>query len=110
MVKYANLLLDRLEQSQGTPIDIPKWFKFYSFDTMGDLAFGQSFSMLTNGVKHPFMALVESHMAMAGTFSQLIWMFPLFRALPFLGREDAIFQKWLGDQVQHQELVRHDSV
>ncbi|KAL7767272.1 hypothetical protein ACKLNR_001573 [Fusarium oxysporum f. sp. zingiberi] len=108
VVKYTNLLLDRLEQSQGTPIDIPKWFKFYSFDTMGDLAFGQSFSMLTNGVKHPFMALVESHMAMAGTFSQLIRMFPLFRTLPFLAREDAIFQKWLGDQVQDQELNKPD--
>ncbi|KAI1029188.1 hypothetical protein LB503_013321 [Fusarium chuoi] len=70
---------------------------------MGDLAFGQSFKMLTDGVKHPFIALVESHMAMAGTFSQLIWMFPLFRAMPFLGREDAIFQKWLETQVRHQE-------
>ncbi|KAL5585544.1 hypothetical protein FOVSG1_014933 [Fusarium oxysporum f. sp. vasinfectum] len=108
VVKYTSQLLNRLEQSQATTIDIAKWFKFYSFDTMGDLAFGQSFNMLTGGVKHPFMALVESHMAIAGTFSQLIWMFPLFRALPFLGREDAIFQKWLGDQVQHQELNKPD--
>lgn len=77
---------------------------------MGDLAFGQSFNMLTGGVKHPFMALVESHMAMASTFSQLIWMFPLFRAMPLLGREDVIFQKWLGNQVHHQEQVRHDSI
>ncbi|KAF5247644.1 hypothetical protein FANTH_6266, partial [Fusarium anthophilum] len=103
VVKYTSQLLDRLEQSQGIPIDIASWFKFYSFDTMGDLAFGQSFNMLTDGVKHPFMALVESHMVMAGTFSQLIWMFPLFRAMPFLGREDAIFQKWLETQVRHQE-------
>ncbi|KAH7203512.1 cytochrome P450 [Fusarium oxysporum] len=105
VVKYTSQLLNRLEQSQATTIDIAKWFKFYSFDTMGDLAFGQSFNMLTDGVKHPFMALVESHMAMAGTFSQLIWMFPLFRAMPFLGREDAIFQKWLGNQVRHQEQL-----
>ncbi|KAF4956783.1 hypothetical protein FGADI_3565 [Fusarium gaditjirri] len=108
VVKYTNQLLDRLEQSQATTIDISKWFKFYSFDTMGDLAFGQSFNMLTDSVKHPFMALVESHMAMAGTFSQLIWMIPLFRAMPFLGREDAIFQKWLGDQVRHQEQNQPD--
>ncbi|EGU79236.1 hypothetical protein FOXB_10267 [Fusarium oxysporum f. sp. conglutinans Fo5176] len=105
VAKYTSQLLDRLEQSQATTIDIAKWFKFYSFDTMGDLAFGQSFNMLTDGVKHPFMALVESHMAMAGTFSQLIWMFPLFRAMPFLGREDDIFQKWLGNQVRHQEQL-----
>ncbi|KAF5565300.1 pisatin demethylase cytochrome P450 [Fusarium napiforme] len=103
VVKYTSQLLDRLEQTQDIPIDIAKWFKFYSFDTMGDLAFGESFNMLTDGVKHPFMALVESHMAMAGAFSQLIWMFPLFRAMPFLGREDAIFQKLLETQVRHQE-------
>ncbi|KAI1017281.1 hypothetical protein LB505_002027 [Fusarium chuoi] len=108
VVKYTSQLLDRLEETQDIPIDIAKWFKFYSFDTMGDLAFGQSFNMLTDGVKHPFMALVESHMAMAGTFSQLIWMFPLFRAMPFLGREDAIFQKWLETQVRHQEQNKPD--
>ncbi|KAI1032767.1 hypothetical protein LB504_006236 [Fusarium proliferatum] len=105
VVKYTNQLLDRMEQAQDMPVNIAKWFKFYSFDTMGDLAFGQSFNMLTDGMKHPFMALVESHMAMAGTFSQLIWLFPLFRALPFLGREDAIFQKWLENQVRHQEQL-----
>ncbi|KAF5592963.1 pisatin demethylase cytochrome P450 [Fusarium subglutinans] len=108
VVKYTSQLLDRLEQSQDIPIDIAKWFKFYSFDTMGDLTFGQSFNMLTDGVKHPFMALVESHMVMAGTFSQLIWMFPLFRAMPFLGREDAILQKWLETQVRHQEQNKPD--
>ncbi|EWY92019.1 hypothetical protein FOYG_08925 [Fusarium oxysporum NRRL 32931] len=108
VIKYTSQLLNRLEQSQATTIDITKWFKFYSFNTMGDLAFGQSFNMLTGGVKHPFMALVESHMAMASTFSQLIWMFPLFRAMPFLGREDAIFQKWLGNQVRHQEQNKSD--
>ncbi|PNP61042.1 hypothetical protein FNYG_14130 [Fusarium nygamai] len=108
VVKYTSPLLDRLEQTQDIPIDIAKWFKFYSFDTMGDLAFGQSFNMLTDGVKHPFMALVESHMAMASVFSQLIWMFPLFRAMPFLGREDAIFQKWLETQVRHQEQNKPD--
>ncbi|KAH7163788.1 cytochrome P450 [Fusarium sp. MPI-SDFR-AT-0072] len=105
VAEYTSQLLDRLEQSQGARIDIAKWFKFYSFDTMGDLAFGQSFNMLKDGVQHRFMALVQTHMAMAGTFSQLIWMFPLFRAMPLLGREDAIFQKWLGDQVRHQEQL-----
>ncbi|KAF5618353.1 pisatin demethylase cytochrome P450 [Fusarium sp. NRRL 52700] len=108
VVKYTSQLLDQLEQSQDIPIDVAKWFKLYSFDTMGDLAFGQSFNMLVDGVKHPFMALVESHMAMAGSFSQLIWMFPLFRAMPFLGREDAIFQKWLENQVRHQEQNKPD--
>ncbi|KAL9568746.1 hypothetical protein ACKAV7_007060 [Fusarium commune] len=108
VAEYTSQLLDRLEQSQGARIDIAKWFKFYSFDTMGDLAFGQSFNMLKDGVQHRFMALVQTHMAMAGTFSQLIWMFPLFRAMPLLGREDAIFQKWLGDQVRHQEQNKPD--
>ncbi|KAF5987673.1 pisatin demethylase cytochrome P450 [Fusarium coicis] len=108
VVKYTSQLLDRLVQTQDIPIDIAKWFKFYSFDTMGDLAFGQSFNMLIDGAKHPFMTLVESHMAMAGAFSQLIWMFPLFRAMPLLGREDAIFQKWLEIKVRHQEQNKSD--
>lgn len=105
VVKYTSQLLGRIEETQGIPLDASQWFNFYSFDLMSDLAFGKSFNMLRDGVGHRFMKLVHKHMVLAGVFSHLIWMFPLFRAMPLANREDIDFQDWLIQQVQHREKV-----
>ena len=49
VVKYSNELTDQLKTFSGKPIDASLWLNFYSFDVMGDLAFGQSFDMLRSG-------------------------------------------------------------
>jgi hypothetical protein len=36
----------------GKPMNMAKWFNFYSFDATGDLAFGKSYKMLKSGVEH----------------------------------------------------------
>ncbi|KAH8734278.1 benzoate 4-monooxygenase cytochrome P450 [Ilyonectria robusta] len=108
VVKYTSQLLGRIEETQGIPLDASQWFNFYSFDLMSDLAFGKSFNMLRDGVGHRFMKLVHKHMVLAGVFSHLIWMFPLFRAMPLANREDIDFQDWLIQQVQHREKNRPD--
>lgn len=101
--KNAGLLLQRIEETQGMPFDVSKWFNFYSFDVMGDLAFGENFDMLSSGQEHGFMKLIHKHMVAVGYFSHLIWTFPLFRALPVLNREGMEFQDWLVKKVQHRE-------
>lgn len=88
------------------PFDVSKWFNFYSFDVMGDLAFGENFNMLSSAQEHGFMKLIHKHMVAVGYFSHLIWTFPLFRALPVLNREDVEFQNWLVKKVQYREKVR----
>ncbi|KAG5984829.1 hypothetical protein E4U55_003047 [Claviceps digitariae] len=106
--KYTSLLLRRIEENQGLPFEASKWFNFYSFDVMGDMAFGENFNMLSTGQAHGFMKLIHKHLIVAGIFNHLIWMFPLFRAMPILNREDAQFQEWLVKQVSHREKNRPD--
>ncbi|KAG6034540.1 hypothetical protein E4U41_006500 [Claviceps citrina] len=108
VVKYTHALLQQIEHSQGMPFDASKWFNFYSFDVMGDMAFGENFGMLRSGQAHGFMKLVHKHMVLAGMFSHLIWMFPLFRIMPILNREDICFQEWIVKQVAHREKNRPD--
>lgn len=42
---------------------------YYSFDIMGDLAFGKSFDMLKGGVDHYFLATTHVNMVLIGIFS-----------------------------------------
>ncbi|POR35382.1 Tryprostatin B 6-hydroxylase [Tolypocladium paradoxum] len=102
VAEYTAQLLQKLDESQGKPLNMSTWFNFYSFDVMGDLAFGKSFNMLKDGVVHYYMESVHANMLAAGAFSHLVWIFPLIKAIPLLNSENLRLQKWLADQVRQR--------
>lgn len=104
--RYTDQLLAQLETSQGKPINMTTWFNFYSFDVMGDLAFGKSFGMLQEGVVHYFMKSLHADMTNIGLFSHMLWLFPLFKATPILNYEHKRFWKWVNAQVDGRRKVR----
>ncbi|KAL9086497.1 MAG: hypothetical protein Q9165_007113 [Trypethelium subeluteriae] len=57
--RYEEELRDQLKTFQGMPVNIKDWFNFYAFDTMGDLAFGESFGNLTTADYHPAAKLIK---------------------------------------------------
>ena len=75
--KYCNQLLSRIHGFDGQPVNVSKWFNLYTFDVMGDLAFGTSFKMLETSEEHWAIKLLN------GGMEPLSWMFPmwLFRLL-----------------------------
>ncbi|KAG6017486.1 hypothetical protein E4U54_006934 [Claviceps lovelessii] len=75
---------------------------------MGNMAFGENFNMLSTGQAHSFMTLTHKHLTLAGIFRHLIWMFPLFRAMPILNSEDAAFMDWLARTLARREKNRPD--
>lgn len=48
---HADTLVRQLQARSGQEVDASLWFNFYSFDVMGDLAFGSSFDVLASGKK-----------------------------------------------------------
>lgn len=48
---FTNQLISVLDSKTGQSIDASRWFNFYSFDIMGDMAFGKSFDMMKSGEK-----------------------------------------------------------
>lgn len=59
---YGDKLLERLKEMQNKPINVTKWFNYFTFDTMGDLAFGESFAMLEEGKEHWAIKLLNEGM------------------------------------------------
>lgn len=97
--------MDQFKASEGKPIDVADWFNFYSFDVMGDLAWGKSFHMLRDGVKHYFMKCLHADMVNVGLFSHLLWLFPIFKATPILNNEHKRFWNWVAAQVAERKVV-----
>lgn len=50
------------------------WFNYYSFNVLGDLAFGKSFDMLSSGRAHFAMELLQSGMLPLGLLTPISWM------------------------------------
>jgi cytochrome P450 len=105
---YTDQLLDHFKQTEGKPVNVTDWFNFYSFDVMGDLAWGKSFGMLQAGVKHYFMNALHASMTNVGLFSHLVWLVPLFKATPILNRDDLVFWDWVNTQVKERKKVCHN--
>lgn len=71
---YDSQLITRVAQSSGKPINVSKLFNYYSFDIMGDLAFGKPFNMLQNEKEHWAVKLLNDGMETMA-FLLPVWLF-----------------------------------
>lgn len=79
--KYRDMLMATFAASDGKPVNVVQWFNNYSFDIVGDLAFGRSFDMLKNDELHwSVRLLAEGFEPLA--YSPPTWMFRLAQVIP----------------------------
>lgn len=54
---YADLFISGVaEHGKKAPVNLTEWFNWFSFDLIGDLAFGESFGCLEKGQTHDWIA------------------------------------------------------
>ncbi|KAJ6531195.1 cytochrome P450 [Mycena capillaripes] len=86
LVKRVTQLVDRLDGLSG-PVDISKWFSYFTFDFMGDMAFGGGFEMLRDGGdKNGFWGLIEDGAKNITVVSHIPWLAPTLSKIPMAGR------------------------
>jgi cytochrome P450 len=79
--KYNRLMFDNIDKNLGKPLNMSELFNHYSFDVMGDLAFGKPFDMLTTGETHWAIKLLNEGMDPMG-FGFPPWFFRIVIAIP----------------------------
>lgn len=84
---YRQKLMDQLAAFDGQPVNITKWVKLYSFDVMGDLAFGRSFNMVASGAEHWAVKLLDEGL------SHYAFMFPMW-FLRLVGSIPGLTRRW----------------
>jgi tryprostatin B 6-hydroxylase len=62
-------------------MDMSMWFNLYSFDVMGDLAFGASYGCLEKGEMHWAIKILTGGMDMIGLWFP-DWLFRVLVAIP----------------------------
>ena len=82
------------------------WFNYWSFDVMGDLAFGKSFNMLKTGKNHFAIDWLERSMLLLGFFSPIAWVVPVGAIAPFVGSCFRRFIHWCNEQVDERRDIK----
>ncbi|KAM7185435.1 cytochrome P450 [Naviculisporaceae sp. PSN 640] len=86
MARYRALLVKAIEQSSGQPMDMAKWFMLYTFDVMGDLAYGSSFQMLETSKEHDAIKLLNDGLKPV-SYMLPMWFFRVVTAIPGATRD-----------------------
>ncbi|KAM0277320.1 hypothetical protein ACHAQH_005912 [Verticillium albo-atrum] len=68
---YVDLFVERLTpfSKSGAPVNMCDWFNFTTFDIIGDMAFGEPFGCLKDGVFHSWVSLITDTIK-AGAYEQ----------------------------------------
>ncbi|KAJ7286364.1 cytochrome P450, partial [Mycena rebaudengoi] len=96
LTKRVAQLASRLETFTGSAsVDISKWISFFTFDFMGDMAFGGGFEMLRDGGdQYGLWTLVEKSAKTLAVISHIPWLVPTLRNLPFASRSIVRLRKF----------------
>ncbi|KAL4734141.1 Tryprostatin B 6-hydroxylase [Aspergillus similis] len=108
---YRQKLFQRLEEmaGSGSTINVSKWFNFYSYDTMGDLAFSRSFDMLDTSRNHWAVDLLMHGMT-GYRYLFPSWFFRLLATMPSLSKDWHRFIQFATDTLLHRLSLPQEHV
>jgi cytochrome P450 family 628 len=108
--KYVDELVAQLDNLEAQSVNASLWFNFYSFDVMGDLAFGKSFNMLKSGEQHYALKLLVDGMHAIGILTPIPWILPLLLRIPGAANGNKIFTKFIEDQAASRRKVQYQLI
>ena len=98
IIVYNKALINRLGEHGGQPVNAAKWFNYYSYDVMGDLAFSKDFGMLSSGEQHFAVELLDDALSVQG-LKLPTWIFRMLIAIPGLTEKYWRFIQYCDEQL-----------
>ena len=113
LTSYEERILYQAQQLNNVILEFPrntvnitKWFEFFGFDTMGDIAFGKSLNMLRTGQSHFAVDIHRAGAAILGPIAPIPWMFRILFSVPGLASDYRTFCRWVDGELQNLLKVR----
>ncbi|PLB36896.1 cytochrome P450 [Aspergillus candidus] len=98
---YQDKLIAHLASMNGQPVDWRKWSNLYSFDVMGDLAFGKGFGSMEAGEEHWVVSTIIGTMDSFGLFLPT-WLMRVFTNIPGLSSDWWRLLAWCSERFQER--------
>ncbi|KAK3986137.1 cytochrome p450 [Cladorrhinum sp. PSN332] len=82
---YQDRLISKLAEKDGQPVNMTQWLLWYSFDVMGDMAFGKSYNMIETSKNHWAIDISEKGLKPMSLMLP-VWFFRFCLEVPFLSK------------------------
>ncbi|KAJ6543634.1 cytochrome P450 [Mycena vulgaris] len=115
LIQRASQLIEALRTQKDGSVDISQWLSFFSFDFMGDIAFGGGFELMRDGDKDDLWHKMERGLYLPSLTQQIPWCIDFLPYFPVVGREMKALGKFAFDQATrrlqegsvHNDLFYH---
>ncbi|KAI9035869.1 cytochrome P450 [Aspergillus affinis] len=107
MRPYRQRLLDRLTGMADEPLELRKWFNLYTFDIMGDMAFGEGFGGIERGELIGSIQNMGAMIDFVGLFLP-VWMLCLFTRIPGASKNWHLYLDWATERLNRRIEVLFD--
>ncbi|KAK2808753.1 hypothetical protein FQN50_004425 [Emmonsiellopsis sp. PD_5] len=106
VAKYTDDLAKQIKRFSGGPVNASKWFNYYSFDVMGDLAFAEPFNMLKDGKTHWAIGLLNEGQAGLGLIGPTDWLFAILINTPVVNAGFKRFVAFADQQITNRAKLK----
>ncbi|KAL1850331.1 hypothetical protein Plec18167_007432 [Paecilomyces lecythidis] len=103
IAEYSERFCRQIANYKGQPFDATRWFKFYAWDVMGELGFGESFHMLEDDKNRWVPDLLEEGMADIAWLQVVPWATILLHRLPFTADGPKKFAGFIIEQAMRRQ-------
>ncbi|KAJ6588103.1 cytochrome P450 [Mycena capillaripes] len=115
LVRRVVQLIEALGSQKGASLDMSQWLSFFSFDFMGDIAFGGGFELMRDGDKNGLWHKMERSLYFPALTQQIPWCLGFLPFFPRVGQEMKAFGNFAFDQAKrrieegsvHNDLFYH---
>ncbi|KAH6605547.1 Cytochrome P450 [Trichoderma cornu-damae] len=106
VTQAINDFLRVLDRDHKQPINVTKWFSFFGFDVMEDLAFNKASNLLRDGEEKYIFKTIRKELNSIAVFGHLLWLMPLLKKMPILNSN--YLQLWSWIQAQIDERIKNE--
>jgi cytochrome P450 len=107
---HAEEFINQIKVMKGKPFRGDRWFKYFAYDVMGELAFGESFGMLTAEENRWVPDLLEAGMEDIGYLQPVPWATLLLHNIPFTAKGAKSFLNFVGNQVAKRSAKKGEKL
>ncbi|KAL7812160.1 cytochrome P450 [Trichoderma aethiopicum] len=97
----VNLLMSKIAAAKNQPVDVTRYFMYFSFDVMADVGLSKDFHMLESTSYHPAIQGVHRTMSFIGISSTVPWLIYMIGSIPGLTTFNR-FSMWCRDEVDEK--------
>ncbi|KAJ6457611.1 cytochrome P450 [Mycena sanguinolenta] len=88
LIRRVAQLVEALGAGTDTSVDLSQWLSFFSFDFMGDIAFGGGFELMRDGDRNGLWHILERGLYLPALTQQIPWVVDFISYFSMVGKKE----------------------